>query len=160
MKSKINGNNTQLQLLQLSSDPASSIKQKLNNAQVFIPSRLKPFPIGNRIGLSISGSIFRKCECGHRWVKENRGGSLILWTCENCSATRLIEREKADIELISELLNHPDLKGWDGTFLREMQRCGGVLGKKQKEKLRSIAQKLGVKISRACEISEAEGGEA
>ncbi len=88
-------------------------------------------------------------------MRESQKGIFRVWHCERCEALRLAHKEKTDIELISELLRHPDLKGWDGTFLREMQRGGGALGRKQREKLKGIAQKLEVKMSRTCAISDA-----
>lgn len=156
----LNGNNSQPQLSQLSSEKAI-VKQKLNHPQILTPSRLKPFPFGDRTGLSITGAIFRKCECGCRWVRASQSGNSTIWHCEKCNSPRLAQREKPDIQLISELLKHPDLKGWDGTFLREMERRGGALGKKQREKLRGIAQRLGAAMSQTSEIfaTEAEGGE-
>ncbi len=158
MARNINGNNTQLQLSQLSGDSAI-LKQNLNNAEIQIPqalyNKLHPFSLGERIGLTLGKKIAWKCSCGYRWVRVSQKGIFTIWICEKCEALRLAYKEKTDIELISELLRHPDLRGWDGTFLREMQRGGGALGRKQREKLRGIAQKLGIKMCRAWDISEA-----
>ncbi len=159
-RNNIKRDNTQLQLLQTSGDSAI-LKQNLNNAEIHTPqalppyyNKLHPFSLGEKIGLTLGKKIAWKCDCGYRWVRESQKGIFKVWHCEKCEALRLAHKEKTDIELISELLRHPDLKGWDGTFLREMQR-GRALGRKQREKLRGIAQKLGAKMSQAWAISEA-----
>ncbi len=160
MKRNIKWDNTQLQLSQDLGNSAI-LEQALNNTESPTPqalpayyNKLHPFSLGERIGLSLGKKIAWKCSCGYRWVWVSQRGVFTIWICEKCETPRLAHKEKSDIELISEVLKHPDLKGWDGVFLREMQR-GRALGRKQREKLRGIAQKLGVKMFRVWDISDA-----
>lgn len=149
-------------------------KRKLNNTQVqsqqasqfCYDKLLTPFPFTSpdgthRTGLRIGrGERIKRCSCGHYWVSPIQRESITIWHCEKCETPRLARRQKADSELIAELLANPKLKGWDATFAREMQRRSGELGTRQREKLHGIAQKLGAKLEYNCSLSEIEGGES
>lgn len=156
------------------SDNLAILKQKLKESQIQTGQTLQacsgklPKPSAftspdgkHRTGLKrIGGGIERCTHCGHPWVTASKRGDVTTWHCEKCNSPRLALRPKTDIELIATLLSNPKLKGWDGIFLREMQRRRGELGRKQREKLRGIAQRLGVKTSQTWDIFASEGGEA
>jgi hypothetical protein len=76
-----------------------------------------------------------------------------------CNAPRLARRQKSDNELISGLLNHPELKGWEKLFTREMQRKER-LSTCQREKLQGIAKRLGIRLEENCSLSNIERGES
>jgi len=122
--------------------------------------RLRPITFGNRIGLSVGGRIAWKCsQCAHPWVRPTSTDALTIWRCVKCNAPRLARRQKSDNELISGLLNHPELKGWEKLFTREMQRKER-LSTCQREKLQGIAKRLGIRLEENCSLSNIEGGES
>ena len=146
---------------------ASPPKRKLNSgenhttqASQVCYDRLRPITFGNRIGLSIGGKIFWKCgDCKHLWVKPHKVGEITVWHCERCNAPRLAQRRKPDQELITELLKHPELKGWERLFTQTHSQGQG-LAIWQREKLQGIAQSLGIKTEQNCSLSGVEGVES
>jgi hypothetical protein len=141
--------------------PETIVSQPASNKQSKGRSnKLNPITFGNRIGLSIGGKISWKCgDCKHLWVKPHKVGEITVWHCERCNAPRLARRQKSDNELISGLLNHPELKGWEKLFTREMQRKER-LSTCQREKLQGIAKRLGIRLEENCSLSNIERGES
>ena len=154
---KINRNNAQ-QLSQFSSESASLKKQQTQSTQAF--ERIKPFPIGKGIVLSISGRIARRCECSACLVIESKADNFTTtWLCNACGKPRLVQRRKSDAELISELLGHRDLKGWDKLFTATLAKAE-KLAFWQQQKIQAIAEKLGIGLEVGCSPSELEGGKS
>ena len=115
-------------------------------------SKIKPFPFGRGIGLSVKGKILRRCECKGNFVEARVDDYQTIWLCKNCKKPRLAQREKSDRELIAALLSLPELRGWERLFTREMERKQR-LGTSQKEKLQGIAQRLGTGLEENCSLS-------
>jgi hypothetical protein len=140
------------------------IKQKLNNgvnhttqASPACNNKLQPLPFCNRIGLSVRGRITWKCsQCAHPWVRFTSTDALTIWHCEKCKTPRFAQWRKPDQKLIAELLSHPELKGWQKFFTREMQRKER-LSTCQREKLQGIAKRLGIRLEENCLLSSIEG---
>jgi hypothetical protein len=117
---------------------------------------LRPIAFSSRIGLSIRGKVTWKCDCRHPWVKPHKVGEITVWRCSQCDTPRLAQQRKPDQKLIAELLSHPELKGWERLFTREMQRKER-LSTCQREKLQSIAKRLGIRLEENCLLPHVEG---
>ena len=145
-------------------DSFAIVKQTFDNSVIpstqglpTFHSKLKSFPFGSRIGLSVLGRIAWKCsQCAHPWVRAASTGVLTLWHCEKCNAPRLAQGRKPDKKLVRELLSHPGLKGWQKLFTREMHRKER-LSPSQREKLQTIAEALGITLQENCSLSDLEG---
>lgn len=122
-----------------------------------LANKLRPFPCGKAIGLSFHGRCFRRCECGIYAVEAREENSAISWHCKGCGAKRLVQQQKSDKELLSELLENPHLRGWEILFIRE-QSTRLALGTWQRKKLKAIAERLGIGLECNCSLSEVEGG--
>jgi hypothetical protein len=118
-------------------------------------SKIKPFPFGRGIGLSVKGKIFKRCECRGNFVEARVDNYITIWLCKNCKKPRLALRQLTDTELTTALLSVPKLRGWERLFTREMQRKER-LGISQREKLQGIAQRLGVEVSQAYSILDTD----
>ena len=116
--------------------------------------RLRPITFGNRIGLSVGGRIAWKCsQCAHPWVRPTSTDALTIWHCVKCNAPRLARRQKSDNELISVLLAHPGLKGWEKTFT-ETHAKAKKLGVWQRRRLEGFARRLEIPLEQNCSLDQ------
>ncbi len=136
-------------------------KESMNTTTILtsISGKLKPFPIGKGIGLSFQGRIFRRCACRACLVEAKLDDYMTIWLCKACGKPRLAQRRKSDAELISELLENRELKGWDKLFCTTLAKAGKI-APWQQEKIQGIAKKLGIGLEYNCSASELEGGKS